>query len=510
MSGEAQDTSVKSITIEEATVEEIQLAFKENNLTSRQLVQHYINAIEELNPTLSAVIEVNPDALSQADQADRERNLPGGCLSGMHGIPVMLKDNIATKDKLNTAAGSLALLNSVVPRDAGVVDKLRKAGAVILGKAGLTEWCNFRSSSGKMPDGWSARGGTNPYVRSTEPGGSSTGSAVSVAANLVTVSLGTETSGSIVQPCSISGVVGIKPTVGLTSRAGTFSGSLRQDTVGPIGRTVSDAVYLLDEIVGYDPRDEITKENIQYIPSGGFKQCLKHDGLNNKRLGNLWHYFKVEYTDPEIVRTFEDHFNVMSQNGAVLINDLAISNIETVMNPEESGEQLALKYEFKRDLNVYLSNLLESLIRSLTAAIAFNEDPNYRDQEKLDEYGQEFFLMSEQTSLPNSEYTNTVEKLTKLCEEGFEKFMNDHNLDAMLAPEFFAYPMLAIGGYPAIVVPAGYDPDGVPYAIMFAGLKGSEAKLIEIAYAFEQLTKVRKPPRVATSSTIESKMDVSL
>ncbi|KAF8410438.1 hypothetical protein HHK36_002967 [Tetracentron sinense] len=219
--------------IEEATIQEIQSAFRSNELTSNQLVQYYLNAIEKLNPALSAVIEVNPDALTHAQEADRNRNLPGGCFChGMQGIPVLLKDNIATKDKLNTTSGSFALLGSVVPRDAGVIDRLRAAGAIILGKAGLSEWSNFRTKG--MPNGWSARGGyvKNPYLVTTEPGGSSTGSAVSVAANLVTVSLGTETHGSLIDPCNISGVVGIKPTVGLTSRSGVIPISLRQDTVG--------------------------------------------------------------------------------------------------------------------------------------------------------------------------------------------------------------------------------------------------------------------------------------
>ncbi|XXG40309.1 hypothetical protein AAC387_Pa01g1058 [Persea americana] len=484
-----------SFDIEEATIKEIQTAFKQNKLTSKQLVDYYLVAIEKLNPTLSAVIEVNPDAQNQAAEADRDRNLPGGCSCGLHGIPVMLKDNISTKDKLNTTAGSFALLGSVVPRDSEVVNRLRKAGAIILGKAGLTEWANYRSSN--MKNGWSARGGyvKNPYVLSTDPGGSSTGSAVCVAANLVTVSLGTETSGSIIEPCSLSGVVGIKPTLGLTSRAGVIPLTVRQDTVGPIGRTVSDAVYLLDEIVGYDPRDEITKEAMQYIPRGGYKKCLKKDGLNGKRLGSLWYVFKDEYNDvPEIRDTFEDLFNVMSQNGAVLLDGLDFPNLKTIMNPEESGEMLAFKYEFKRDLNVYLSNLLESPIKSLADAITFNE--NHADEEKLAEFGQDLFIESEKTALPNSEYTNAVNKLVNLSEQGFETYMKNNNLDAVVAPEYFANRFLGVGGYPGIVIPAGFDPDGVPFGIMFGGLKGSDTALIEIAYALEQLTKARKPPKL--------------
>eukprot|EP00262_Sarcandra_glabra_P007845 TRINITY_DN2088_c0_g1_i4.p1 TRINITY_DN2088_c0_g1~~TRINITY_DN2088_c0_g1_i4.p1 ORF type:complete len:355 (+),score=54.87 TRINITY_DN2088_c0_g1_i4:339-1403(+) len=338
----------------------------------------------------------------------------------------------------------------------------------------------------------------NPYILSTDPGGSSTGSAVSVSANLVMVSLGTETSGSIIMPCSINGVVGIKPTVGLTSRAGVIPLTLRQDTVGPIGRTVSDAVYLLEEIVGYDPRDEITKEAFQYIPSGGYKQFLIKDGLKDKRLGNIWHYYEDEYKSfsPKSVEIFQGHFDIMSENGADVINDVRISNFIKVADGENNGMLTAFKYEFKRDLNVYLSNLLESPIRSLADAITFNE--NNADKEKLKEYGQKLFKESEDTKLPDSNYTNAVKDLSKLSEEGFEKFMRDNKFDAMVAPEYHAAGVLAIGGYPGIVVPAGYNEEGVPFGIMFGGLKGSESKLIQIAYAFEQATKIRKPPKIMT------------
>ncbi|KAF9617377.1 hypothetical protein IFM89_036298 [Coptis chinensis] len=487
-----------SFKIEEATIKEIQSAFQQNKLTSKQLVQYYLDAIQKLNPTLCSVIEVNSEALSQAAKADNDRILPGGCgcSCGMEGIPVLLKDNIATKDTLNTTSGSFALLNSVVPRDAGVIDRLRKAGAIILGKAGLSQWANYRGTN--APGGWSARGGTvkNPYVLTTEPGGSSTGSAVSVGANLVTVSLGTETNGSIIEPCSVSCVVGIKPTLGLTSRSGVIPISLRQDTVGPIGRTVSDAVYLLDVIVGYDPRDdEMTKEACQYIPLGGYKQFLKTDGLSGKRLGNMWHLFKVIYDDDPtspVPAVFQRHINTMRNNGAVVVNDLELNNFLTIMKGNE--EALALKYEFKRDLGVYLSNLLKSPIKSLADAIAFNiANP---DKEMTNKYNQSKFIDSEETKLPCSEYTAALCELTKLSEEGFHKFMRDNSLDAMVVPEFLGASILANGGYPGIIVPAGFNEKGVPFGILFGGLKGSEPKLIEIAYAFEQATKIRKPPSI--------------
>jgi amidase len=273
-----------TFSIQEATIEDIRVAFNEKRLTSKQLVELYLEAISKLNPILHAVIETNPDALIQAEIADRERDLKNTTkLPILHGVPVLLKDSISTKDKLNTTAGSFALLGSVVARDAGVVKRLRESGAVILGKASLSEWAHFRSFS--IPDGWSARGlqGKNPYVLSANPSGSSSGSAISVTANLVAVSLGTETDGSILSPASQNSVVGIKPSVGLTSRAGVVPISLRQDSIGPICRTVSDAVHLLDAIVGYDPLDEATKTASEFIPEGGYKQFLTTSGLKDEK-----------------------------------------------------------------------------------------------------------------------------------------------------------------------------------------------------------------------------------
>ncbi|KAG7978167.1 hypothetical protein I3843_05G069900 [Carya illinoinensis] len=260
-----------------------------------RLVEFYLGEIQRLNPVLKGVIEAgNPDAVYQADKADRERKAKAPCsLSGLHGIPVLLKDNIRTKDKLNTTAGSLALLDSVVPRDSGVVAKLRKAGAVVLGKASLSEWANFKSLN--APNGWSARGdrGKNPYVLLADPCGSSSGSAISVVANLVAVVLGIETDGSILCPFSFNSVVSIKPTVGLTSRAGVITISPGQDTIGPIGRTVSDAVYVLDAI------------------AGGYKQFLKACGLKGKRLGIVMNPFFISSSGFGQVKAFENHFQTL-------------------------------------------------------------------------------------------------------------------------------------------------------------------------------------------------------
>lgn len=278
--------------IEEVTIKDIQLAFAQNKLTSRQLVDFYLHKIETLNPVLRGVIEVNPDVRKQADEADKQREIIKKKLSSLHGIPVLVKDSIATKDKLNTTAGSYALLGSEVRRDATVVERLKNDGALILGKASMSEWYHFRSFS--IPDGWSARSGqgVNPYVQGGSPCGSSSGSAISVAANMVAVSLGTETDGSIICPAEYNAVVGLKPTVGLTSRAGVIPLSPRQDTIGPICRTVSDAVYVLDSIVGFDIRDlEATRAAAKFIPAGGYKQFLNEDGLKGKRLGVVRHPF---------------------------------------------------------------------------------------------------------------------------------------------------------------------------------------------------------------------------
>uniref|UniRef100_A0A453A9W4 Amidase domain-containing protein n=1 Tax=Aegilops tauschii subsp. strangulata TaxID=200361 RepID=A0A453A9W4_AEGTS len=273
--------------IEEATVASIQIGFNNGSLTSVELVQFYLDRISNFNPLLHAVIEVNPDALRQAARADAERcsGRRHRAIGALHGVPVLLKDNIATRDALNTTAGSFALLGSVVRRDAGVVRRLRRAGAVVLGKANMDEWANFRSFSG---GGWSARGGKgrNPYVLSATPCGSSTGSAIAAAASMAAVTLGTETDGSILCPASLNSVVGIKPTVGLTSRAGVIPITPRQDTIGPICRTVADAVHVLDTIVGYDALDAIaTMQASKYIPRGGYMQFLKKDGLRGKRIG---------------------------------------------------------------------------------------------------------------------------------------------------------------------------------------------------------------------------------
>ncbi|XP_056164755.1 probable amidase At4g34880 [Syzygium oleosum] len=485
--------SVQALSIREASISDIQQAFKQDQLTSRQLTEFYLSEIRRLNPILRGVIEVNPDALYQAGKADWERKAkPYGSLPILHGIPILLKDNIGTKDMLNTTAGSFALLGSVVAREAGVVARLRSASAIILGKASLSEWANFRSLT--APNGWSARGGQgkNPYVLSADPCGSSSGSAISVAANMVAISLGTETDGSILCPASVNSVVGIKPTVGLTSRAGVVPITPRQDTIGPLCRTVSDAVYVLDAIVGYDPNDGATREASKYIPRGGYRQFLKAHGLQGKRLGIVRDPFFDFTNKPSQTLAFQNHFQTLRQAGAVLVDNLKIDNIDIILNATASGEAIAILAEFKITLNAYLKDLVASPARSLADVIAFNQKNS--KLELTDQIGQNIFLASEATNGIGDVEKAALSNLTYLSSNGFEKLIMQYNLDAIVTPGFEVAPVLAIGGFPGISVPAGYDDKGIPFGICFGGLKGSEPKLIEITYSFEQATKIRKPP----------------
>ncbi|KAK0581532.1 hypothetical protein LWI29_014858 [Acer saccharum] len=483
--------SSRGFSVKEATVAELQLAFKQNLLTSRQLVEFYLGEIHRINPVLRGVIEVNPDALYLADKADQERKAKAPrSLLGLHGIPILVKDNIATKDKMNTTAGSFALLGSIVPRNAFVVTKLINAGAIILGKASLSEWANARI----IPNGWCARSGQgrNPYVLAADPCGSSSGSAISVAANMAAVSLGTETDGSILCPSSYNSVVGIKPTVGLTSRDGVVPITHRQDSIGPICRTVADAVYVLDAIVGVDHNDKATRVASKYIPVDGYIQFLKPSGLKGKRLGIVRDPFFTDIKEPGIVRAFEHHFQTLRQQGAVFLDNLKIVGIDAILTPLVSGEVKAMYTDLKLDLNKYLEGLVVSPVRSLADVIEFNN--KFAKLEMTEEYGQQGFLEAQKTDGINAEVKKALLNLAKLSRNGLEKLMRENKLDAVVTPGYAFRTVLAIGGYPGINVPAGYDSNGVPFGICFGGLKGTEPKLIEIAYGFEQATKIRKPP----------------
>ncbi|KAF7848682.1 hypothetical protein BT93_L1741 [Corymbia citriodora subsp. variegata] len=449
--------AASEFTFHEATIESMQLAFAQNRLTSRQL----------------------------ADEADRLRAEAGGgngTLGGLHGIPVLLKDSIGTADEMNTSAGSYALLGARVPRDAFVVERLRSAGAVILGKASMSEWYSLRSS--EMPNGWCARAGQglNPYVKLGNPCGSSSGSAIAVAANMVAVSLGTETDGSIICPADHNSVVGFKPTVGLTSRA-----------VRPISRTVSDAIHVLDAIVGFDPRDEATREGAKFIPIGGYKQFLRKDGLKEKRLGIVRNPFSDSLKGSTAALTFDQHLVTFWNNGATIVDNLEIHNVGIILNPYQSGEMALLLAEFKHTLNEYLGGLSNSPVKSLAEVIAFNT--NNPDLVREDgRANQDGLIAAQMTNILDEEVVKAERMMKKLSEEGFEKLMKENELDAMVTLGADAATVLAFEGYPAFTVPAGYDNNGMPFGICFGGLKGSEAKLIEIAYSFGQATRIRKPP----------------
>ncbi|XVE48899.1 hypothetical protein DITRI_Ditri01bG0038800 [Diplodiscus trichospermus] len=332
----------------------------------------------------------------------------------------------------------------------------------------------------------------NPYVLSATPCGTSSGSAISVAANLVTVSLGTETDGSLLCPASFNSVVGLKPTVGLTSRAGVIPITPRQDTIGPLCRTVSDAVYVLDAIAGFDPNDAATRYASKYIPYGGYKQFLNTYGLKGKRLGIVRNPFFQIVEELGLGQTFENHLQTLRREGAVLVDNLQIADIDVILNVTISGEAVATLAEFKLALNAYLKDLVVSPVRSLADIIAFNL--KFPDLELTDKIDQNIFLAAETTNGIGAQERAALSNLQNLSKNGLEKLMRDYKLDALVTPRSDVSPVYAIGGFPAIMVPAGYDSQGVPIGISFGGLKGSEPKLIEIAYAFEQATMIRKPP----------------
>ncbi|KAK6282838.1 hypothetical protein POUND7_016663 [Theobroma cacao] len=375
-----------------------------------------------------------------------ERKYYYGSLPDLHGIPILLKDNISTKDKLNTTAGSFALLGSVVPRDAGVVVKLRKAGAIILGKASLSEWPNFRSLT--APAGFSPRGGQgkNPYVLSATPCGPSCGSAMSVAANSVTVSLGMETDGSLLRPASFNSVGGLKPTVGLTSRAGVML----------------DAVYVLGAIVRFDSNDQATRYASAYIPPGGYKQFLNSYGLKGKRFGIVRNPFFKIVEGLGLGQTFENHLQTLRGEGAVVVDNLQIANIDVILNVTLSGEAVATLAEFKLSLNAHLKELAASPVRSLADIIAFNLI--FPDLELTYKIGQVIFLAAQATNGIGAQ-ERALSNLENLSRNGFEKLLREYKLDQLVTPRSDVSPAYAIGGFPAIIVPAGHDSKGVPFGL---------------------------------------------
>ncbi len=507
----AQDVQGPFFQLEEATIAELQAEMAAGRLTSRRLVEMYIqriDAIDKRGPAINTILEINPDALKIADELDQERKKKGP-RGPLHGIPILLKDNIATADRMQTTAGSLALLGSRVPRDAFIASGLRRAGAVILGKTNLSEWADYRASFDYS--GWSGRGGQgrNPYVLDRSPGGSSSGPASAVAAILCAVAIGTETDGSILSPSHMNCVVGIKPTVGLTSRAGVIPSAHSQDTVGPFGRTVADAATVLGALTGVDPRDPATSASAGkfYTDYRGF---LDPHGLRGARVGipRKVYFGYSPYSDAIAKAAIQR----MHELGAIIIDP---ADIPTAQQMDSSdSETTVVLFEFKHDVNKYLSELTRTSMRTLADLIAFN---NAHAKQEMLYFGQDLFLQAQATtSLNDPVYLKALEEDHRLSrQEGIDAVMNKYHLDALVMPtDGPASPIdlinggkslggssqpAALAGYPAINVPAGFVYN-LPLGITFMGRAFSEPTLIKLAYAFEQGTKVRRPPRYLPST----------
>lgn len=500
--------------LEELGVAALGTAMAAGEWTSRQVVDAYLQRIDQMNeagPALRAIIEVNPEASAQADQLDRERR--SGMIRGpLHGVPVVLKDNIDTADQMTTTAGSLALQGWLAPRDAGLVERLRAGGALILAKANLSEWANFRST--RSSSGWSGRGGQcrNPYVLDRNPCGSSSGSGVVVSANLSMLAVGTETDGSIVCPASANGVVGVKPTVGLVSRSGVIPISESQDTAGPMARTVADAAVLLGVLAGVDPRDPATEEagDRGLADYTGF---LDADGARGMRIGVARRFLGFH---EEVDRVVESAIAVLRDLGAVVVDPVDLGATGGSGMSLGAAETEVLLFEFKTGLNAYLSaRPLEAEVRSLTELIAFNQ--RHADEE-MPYFGQERLLEAEARG-PQSDprYLTALATARRLArDEGIDRTMDEHRLDAILGAtggpawttdlvngDHFGgsssvYP--AVAGYPNISVPAGAV-HGLPVGVSFFGRAWSEPLLIRIAYGFEQATRARRVPELRPSLT---------
>ncbi len=509
----AEPLPIPALDFEEATLAQLAEGMKSGKYTARSLTEKYldrIHAIDSQGPALNSVIEVNPDALSLAAALDRERETKGP-RGPLHGIPVLIKDNIGTHDRMSTTAGSLALAGFVPPKDSFVAARLRQAGAVILGKTNLSEWANFRSSY--STSGWSGRGGLtrNPYALDRNPCGSSSGSGVAVSANLCAVAIGTETDGSIVCPSSVNGIVGIKPTVGLISRAGIIPISHTQDTAGPMARTVADAAILLGALAGVDPDDPVTAAS-QGKAQVDYTKFLDPSGLRGARIGVVRKLFG--FSDA-VDRLMASALDAMKQAGAVIVDPAKIETLDKLGEPE----MLVLLYEFKADLNAYLAALGPSApVQTLKDIIEFNE--RHHEQE-MPYFGQDLFVKADTKGpLTTKEYLDAHEKGHRLARsEGIDAVMDKFHLDALVAPtggpawitdlvdgdhdSGGSSTPAAVAGYPIVNVPAGFV-FGLPIGISFFGRAWSEPTLIKLAYAFEQATHFRQAPRFLPTAPLRS------
>ncbi len=494
--------------LEEATIAELQDGMKSGKFTARSLAEKYserISDVDKSGPAINAVIQMNPDALGIAEALDQERKAKGP-RGPLHGIPVLIKDNIDTADGMMTTAGSLALVGSKPPKDSFVAQRLRAAGAVILGKTNLSEWANIRSSH--STSGWSGRGGLtkNPYALDRNPCGSSSGTGAGISANLAVVGIGTETDGSIVCPSSANGLAGIKPTVGLVSRTGIIPISHSQDTAGPMARTLRDAAILLGALTGMDPEDSATGAS-RGKSQTNYEQFCDPNGLKGVRIGVARKYFG--FSDA-VDALMAESLDVMKKQGAVLVDP---ADIETLGKFDDS-ESTGFMYELKADLNAYLARLgPDAPVKSLKDIIEFND--RNRDRE-MPYFGQDMFLKSQAKGpLTEKEYLDAVAKNHQLARvDGIDAVMDKNRLDAIVAPtggpawvtdlitgDHFSggsSNAAAVAGYPNINVTAG-SIFGLPVGISFFGRAWSEPTLIKIAYAFEQATKARQTPKFLAS-----------
>ena len=509
----AQDDSKgRTFALDELSISDLQAGLASGTFTARSLVEQYrarIDALDQQGPTLNHVIEHNPDALAIADRLDAERNAAKKLLGPLHGIPILVKDNIDTADGMHTSGGSLALARSTPPRDSFVARRLREAGAIILGKTNLSEWANFRSTHSSS--GWSGRvgQGRNPYALDRNTSGSSSGSAGAVAASYCAAAIGSETDGSITSPSAACSLVGIKPTVGLIGRSGIIPISHSQDAAGPMARTVRDAAIVLGALTGPDPGDDASRASAGKVYTD-YTRFLDPAGLRGARVGVVRERY-MGYS-PKTDKLVEHALDFFKQEGATVVDP---ANIQTAGKFDEAEFEVLL-YEFKTDLNAYLSSLGPAApATSLAELIRFNEENAVRE---MPYFGQEIFEMAQKKGpLSDTKYTIARAKCVRLARtQGIDAVMTKHRLDALVAPtqgpvwlidlvngdaggyQSFTSPA-AVAGYPHVTVPMGFV-QGLPVGLSFVGRAWSEPVLLKLAYAFEQATKARKPPTFPTTA----------